>query len=317
MAGVRTRPRTTPQRLGRIWAPVVVVFAAWPAVVRADWFCSPSEQWRAPISRLFSIHEDNYFITGIPKDPKTSTNQVKFQISFKFDLTPNEGPCGLFFAYTQRSLWNAYAASSPFEDSNYNPQVFLVFGLKDISALRSLPPAGKFTFLWVRLGGEHESNGQGGDTSRSWNRLFVSARFVILCGSNSAFYLTLQPKLWWPFVSSDNPDLIDYVGYGELVSQIGWHYLFQSGRWQDLTLGVLLRKGTVGSYGTVQLTLNYRPPWMFTSFSFYAQAFFGYDETLLHYNQRTSVFRFGIAFDDRFSWLTGEPGTVTRPPPPP
>jgi len=133
----------------------------------------------------------------------------------------------------------------------------------------------------------------------------------------SAFYLTLQPKLWWPFVSSDNPDLIDYVGYGELVSQIGWHYLFQSGRWQDLTLGVLLRKGTVGSYGTVQLTLNYRPPWMFTSFSFYAQAFFGYDETLLHYNQRTSVFRFGIAFDDRFSWLTGEPGTVTRPPPPP
>jgi len=314
---MRTRPRTTPQRLGRIWAPVVVVFAAWPAVVRADWFCSPSEQWRAPISRLYSIHEDNYFITGIPKDPKTSTNQVKFQISFKFDLTPNEGPCGLFFAYTQRSLWNAYAASSPFEDSNYNPQVFLVFGLKDISALRSLPPAGKFTFLWVRLGGEHESNGQGGDTSRSWNRLFVSARFVILWGSNSAFYLTLQPKLWWPFVSSDNPDLIDYVGYGELVSQIGWHYLFQSGRWQDLTLGVLLRKGTVGSYGTVQLTLNYRPPWMFTSFSFYAQAFFGYDETLLHYNQRTSVFRFGIAFDDRFSWLTGEPGTVTRPPPPP
>ena len=284
---------------------------------RADWFCTPSESWRQPVSRLFSMHEENYFITGIPSDPETSTNQVKFQISFKFDLTPNEGPCGLFFAYTQRSLWNAYAASSPFEDSNYNPQVFLVFGLKDISALRSLPPAGKFTFLWVRLGGEHESNGQGGDTSRSWNRLFVSARFVILWGSNSAFYLTLQPKLWWPFVSSDNPDLIDYVGYGELVSQIGWHYLFQSGRWQDLTLGVLLRKGTVGSYGTVQLTLNYRPPWMFTSFSFYAQAFFGYDETLLHYNQRTSVFRFGIAFDDRFSWLTGEPGTVTRPPPPP
>ena len=30
-----------------------------------------------------------------------------------------------------------------------------------------------------------------------------------------------------------------------------------------------------------------------------------------------SVFRFGIALDDRFSWVTGEPGTVTRPPPPP
>jgi hypothetical protein len=50
------------------------------------------------------------------------------------------------------------------------------------------------------------------------------------------------------------------------------------------------------------------------SFSFYAQAFFGYNETLLHYNERNSVFRFGIAFDDRFSFTTGEPGSVTRAP---
>jgi hypothetical protein len=68
--------------------------------------------------------------------------------------------------------------------------------------------------------------------------------------------------------------------------------------------------------GTVQLTLTYRLPWRFTSFSFYAQAFFGYNEALLHYNERTSVFRFGISFDDRFNWVIGEPGTVTRPPPP-
>ena len=306
------------RRPGKAWTAVVFGFvAAWPCVAYADWFCSPSERWRQPITRLFSIHEDTYIITGIPSDAKTSTNQVKFQLSFKFDLTPNEGPCGLFFAYTQRSLWNAYAASSPFEDSNYNPQVFLVFGLKDIASLHSLPPVGKFQFLWVRIGAEHESNGQGGSTSRSWNRIFVSARWVALWGETSAFYLTLQPKLWWPFVSEDNPDLVDYVGYGELVSQVGWHDLLDNGHWQDLTFGILLRKGTVGSRGTVQLTLSYRPPWHFTSFSFYAQAFFGYDETLLHYNERTSVFRFGIAFDDRFNWVTGEPGSVARPPPPP
>jgi len=306
------------RRPGTAWTAVIFgLLTAWPCVAHADWFCTPSDRWRQPITRLFSIHEDTYIITGIPSDPKTSTNQVKFQLSFKFDLTPNEGPCGLFFAYTQRSLWNAYAASSPFEDSNYNPQVFLVFGLKDIASLHSLPPVGKFQFLWVRIGAEHESNGQGGSTSRSWNRIFVSARWVALWGETSAFYLTLQPKLWWPFVSEDNPDLVDYVGYGELVSQVGWHNLLDNGRWQDLTFGVLLRKGTVGSRGTVQLTLSYRPPWHFTSFSFYAQAFFGYDETLLHYNERTSVFRFGIAFDDRFNWVTGEPGSVARPPPPP
>jgi len=294
---------------------LVCVLSSWPSLARADWFCSPTEKWRQPISRLFSIHEENYLITWIPSDPKTSRNQVKFQISFKFDLTPNEGPCGLFFAYTQRSLWNAYAASAPFEDSNYNPQVFFVFGLKDISALRILPPPGKFTFLWFRLGGEHESNGKGGDTSREWNRIFVAARFAVIWGSSDAFYLTLMPKLWWPFVGPGNPDLVDYVGYGELTTQVGWHALLDSGRWQDLTLSVLVRKGTVGWRGTLQVSLSYRPPWGIPSFSFYAQAFFGYNETLLHYNERNSVFRFGIAFDDRFSFTTG--GVTRAPPPPP
>jgi phospholipase A1 len=307
------------QRFGK-WraAPAVLALVmGWPSVARADWFCTPSESSRQTITRLFSIHDDNYFITGIPSDPKTSNSQVKFQISFKFDLTPNEGPCGLFVGYTQRSLWNAYAASAPFEDSNYNPQLFFVFGQKDVSAMRVLPPPGRFSFLWARFGFEHESNGQGGDTSRSWNRMFASARFFVVWGAYDAVYLSLQPKAWWPFSLSDNPNITDYVGYGELTTQLGWHDLRPNGRWQDLNLGMLLRKGTVGSYGTVQLTLSYRPPWRYTSFSFYTQAFFGYDETLLHYDQRTSVFRFGISFDDRFSWTTGEPGAVPRPPPPP
>jgi len=311
-------PGSAMRRVRKVWAGIAVgLLAAWPSAARADWFCSPTEQWRQPVSRLFSAHDDTYIITGIPSDPKTSKNQVKFQLSFKFDLAPNEGPCGFFFAYTQRSLWDAYAFSSPFEDSNYNPQFFFVFGLKDISALHALPRTGKFTFLWARFGYEHESNGQGGDTSRGWDRIFVSARFVVLWGAFNPFYLTFQPKLWWPFPEKTNADIVDYVGYGELTTQLGWHHLLRNGRWQDITFGVLLRKGTVGSHGTVQLTLAYRPPWRFTSFSFYAQAFFGYDETLLHYNQRTSVFRFGISFDDRFSWTTGEPGTVERPPPPP
>lgn len=306
------------RRFARAATGVVIgLLAAWPSAARADWFCSPTDQWRQPVTRLFSAHEDTYIITGIPSDPKTSTNQVKFQLSFKFDLIPNEGPCGLFFAYTQRSLWNAYAVSSPFADSNYNPQLFLVFGLKDIAGLRTLPSPGTFSFVWTRLGAEHESNGQGGENSRQWNRLFISARFVVLWGSTSAFYLTLQPKLWWPFVGNSNPDLVEYVGYGELVTQVGWHHLMENRLWQDLTLGVLLRKGTVGSRGTVQFTLSYRPPWYFTSLSLYAQAFFGYAETLLHYNERTSVFRFGISFDDRFTWETGQPGLVPRPPPNP
>lgn len=295
-------------------AALLALVAGWPFAARADWFCSPREESRQPITRLFSIHDENYFITGIPSDAKTSNDQVKFQISVKFDLVPNEGPCGLFFAFTQRSLWNIYAASAPFEDSNYNPQIFLAFGQKDVSAMRTFPTPGKFSFIWARLGAEHESNGQAGDASRSWNRIFASAQFLILWGAADALYLTLQPKVWLPFGLTGNPDLIDYVGYGELTTQVGWHQFFDNGRWHDVTLGAMVRKGTAGSYGTLQLTLSYRPPWRFTSFSFYSQAFLGYNETLLHYNQRTTVLRFGISLDDRFSWSTGTPAAVPPPP---
>jgi hypothetical protein len=46
------------RRNGVAWL-MVGVFALLPSVARADWFCSPTEQWRQPISRLFSAHEDN------------------------------------------------------------------------------------------------------------------------------------------------------------------------------------------------------------------------------------------------------------------
>jgi outer membrane phospholipase A len=97
---------------------------------------------------------------------------------------------------------------------------------------------------------------------------------------------------------------------------LGWHSVLQNGHWQDLMFGLFLRKGTVGSRGTLQLTLQYRPPWFIPSLSLYGQAFFGYDETLLHYNERTTAFRIGIAFDDRFSWKTGRPAGTFLPPPP-
>src|SRR5262245_41158639 len=48
-----------------------------------------------------------------------------------------------------------------------------------------------------------------------------------------------------------------------------------------------------------------------------AQALCGFNDSLLHDNERASLFRFRIALDDRLTWLTGEPGTVARPLPPP
>jgi len=56
----------------------------------------------------FSIHEDNYFISGIPlnKDVNKSTADAKYQISFKQLMTRNTLPWDtyLFLTYTQKSI---------------------------------------------------------------------------------------------------------------------------------------------------------------------------------------------------------------------
>jgi outer membrane phospholipase A len=295
---------------------LLVALATGATSARADWFCSGNDENRQPVVRLFSPHDETYIITGFPSDREKSTNQVKFQLSFKFDLLPNEGPCGFFFGYTQLALWKVWAYSAPLDDINYNPQFFFVYGAKDLDGNRKPARVGAFNFLWARLGVEHESNGKEGPDSRSWDRLFVSARFAMWFGGRGIFYFTLEPKAWLPRMGGGNPDLADYIGYGQLTTELGWHSVLQNGHWQDLMLGLFLRKGTVGSRGTLQLTLQYRPPWFIPSLSLYGQAFFGYGETLLHYNERTTAFRIGIAFDDRFSWKTGRPAGTFLPPPP-
>src|SRR4051794_33184884 len=71
---------------------------------------------------LLTFHKDNYFITGFTADV-----QSKFQFSAKFDLWPNEGHHAIHLAYTQKSLWDTYKHSSPFAESNYNPDVFYTY----------------------------------------------------------------------------------------------------------------------------------------------------------------------------------------------
>uniref|UniRef100_UPI00036C16F2 phospholipase A n=1 Tax=Modicisalibacter luteus TaxID=453962 RepID=UPI00036C16F2 len=68
---------------------------------------------------------------GISDDSDADKAELKFQISLKVkvfdDLVGNNGD--LYFAYTQRSWWQAYnsEASSPFRETNYEPEAFLSF----------------------------------------------------------------------------------------------------------------------------------------------------------------------------------------------
>jgi phospholipase A1 len=244
-----------------------------------------------PSYDLLTFYKDNYFITGF-----TRSVEAKFQFSAKFDLWPNRGPSAVYFAYSQKSLWNMYLRSSPFAETNYNPEVFYTFYHHEG---RYDPPPG-CGFFHERAGAEHESNGLSGATSRGWDRIYVESRYD--CHTEKGLFATVTLKVWAPpFFKSDNPDIVHYLGYGELSLDAGGD---RGSGWVDQwDLAVTVRKGTSASIpvGSVQVDGRWRPAtgslWRFTPF-LYAQIFTGYGETLLSYDHSVTAFRVGIGLSD-------------------
>ena len=112
--------------------------------------------------------------------------EVKFQFSFKLPIwrRPMGENSVAFFAYTQQSYWQAYNgdASSPFRETNHEPELLLSF-------LTDYPVLGMHNRV-VSFGLNHQSNGQSGALSRSWNRIY--AHFILERGN---FALSIKPWL--------------------------------------------------------------------------------------------------------------------------
>lgn len=207
--------------------------------------------------------------------------EVKFQISFKFPIWNNIiGDADLWGAYTNVSFWQAYndSHSSPFRDSNHEPEMFLAF-------------QGKRTFLGFQntyntLGIVHQSNGQNGTRSRSWNRVYLHSSFE--CGN-----LAISFKPWYRLAEDkkssatdasgdDNPDMDRFMGYGEISADY---------KLNDQVFSVLLRNNLrkSGNKGAVQVDWTFP---LSRHLKGYIQYFNGYGESLIDYN--ASVNRIGI-----------------------
>lgn len=212
------------------------------------------------------------------------TVEVQFQISLKAPLWQELfGRNGdLFIAYTQLSFWQMYntAKSSFFRESDYEPEVFLLFDT-------NVPVLGMRNRL-LSIGADHQSNGKGGDLSRSWNRVY--AQFVLDRGN---FTLSLKP--WYRIPEDpeddDNPDIGKYFGPGEL------HAVYA---WKRHELGVLLRSNfrfSGGNKGAVQFEGSFP---LVGRLKGYVQYFYGYGASLLDYDVRTNRVGVGIMLTD---WL--------------
>ncbi len=233
----------------------------------------------------FSMHEPIYFVYG-PKAPA-----AKFQFSFKYRLlsfdpdSPEAPKQTLQFAYTQRSLWDVNASSSPFYDTSYMPALFYQFLTlaPDPNASRGGP-----TWLGFQSGYQHESNGQGSVQSRSLNTMFVRTG-----------YLFGRPEGWHAIVMvrvldyvgglSDNPDLENYRGYGD------WQVAVARG--DGPSLSYTGRAGKDLNHFTSEFDLNFPIRTRLLDFGTYfiVQYFDGYGESLRSYDKPSNIVRAGIS----------------------
>lgn len=208
--------------------------------------------------------------------------ETKFQVSLKKELSHNL--LGLdekiYGAYTQISWWQTSADSSPFRETNYEPEVFMAIPYGSTHS----------PFKAYKIGLTHQSNGQGGTKSRSWNRAYLSGIFQY----GGVFF---EPRAWYRFKEGvktsdgngdDNPDIQDYLGYGDL--KIAYPY-------QKNLISILLRnnlKFNDKNKGAVQLDWTFPFPWINDAYG-YIQIFNGYGESLIDYNKRSQRISVGFA----------------------
>lgn len=171
------------------------------------------------------------------------------------------------FAYSQKSWWQIGVDSAPFRESNYKPEIFMQIPLE--------------TLKYAQFGALHESNGQSGFESRSWNKIYAETAF----GSEN---FTLSPRIWWAFLKDDtNADIEEFLGYGELRAsyKIANHEL--NAKWRNNLNFSGENRGSI--------ELGWFFP-LFGDFYGYLNYFSGYGESLIDYNRHIDKIALGVAY---------------------
>lgn len=235
-----------------------------------------------PYLKNLAAYDPMYFLVGT--DPQKS----KFQFSFKYRLFDINSMLvqnhpwakGFHLAYTQTSFWDLESASKPFEDISYKPEFFF------LSPNIRIPWA---TGVFIKTGFQHESNGRGGENSRSTNFLYIKPIYIAY-SKNTKLGIMVAPKIWAYIANEDenNPDLNDYRGYFDLE--------IKAGQADGFVLGSNFRWAKEG--GSMELDLTYPlNQFIFKNLNLYFQVQYvnALAESLLNYRDRTEAVRLGFA----------------------
>ena len=245
---------------------------------------------------LFRPHRPNYFLplkySNSPNNtpfqdtfaqPDLGLDPVEAELQLSFKIKGMEGVFGhdnldLWFGYTITSFWQAYndTISSPFRETNYEPEAMLVYRTDyEIAGFR-----GRF----INLGMVHQSNGRSEGLSRSWNRVYAQFGF-----ERDNLALLIRP--WYRIPErdeDDNPDIEDYLGHGELLA------VYRKGR---NAYSLLLRNNFKSTDNRGAVKLNWSFP-LYGRLKGYVQYFNGYGESLVDYNHSQQSIGFGVSLTE-------------------
>ena len=217
-------------------------------------------------------------VTG--QDIDLQNTELEFQISMKVriaqDLLHNNG--NLYIAYTNRSFWQAYNGdiSRPFRETNHEPEIILsvindweIFGFRNVINQLSLV---------------HQSNGQSGDLSRSWNRIKGN---VVFERDRLAFSIAPWYRISEDEEDDDNPDIEDYYG----------HYELRGAYTRNDHIVSFMTRRPFTSKGALELDWSFP---ISSTVRGYIKLFDGYGASLIDYDVKTRSIGLGVTFTDIF-----------------
>ena len=221
---------------------------------------------------------DRPFRAFLPDGYKSKHAELTYQLSFKAKLLEGVGntPIDIWAGYTQQSFWQAYARSesSPFRETNYQPEVMAVLPLN-----KQLGPV---NLRFASIGFNHQSNGQSATLSRSWNRFYGQ---VGLESGNLGVTARMWKRLDNAKSNNDNADITDFLGHGDVrltYRDKGFEY------------SALVRRNFGTGHGAVQASLAFP---LAVNLKGYAQLFAGYGQSLIDYNYSQKSVGLGVLMD--------------------
>lgn len=253
---------------------------------------------------MLTPHKRNYFFpVSYTRHPNTvpyrnnnseslsslSKTEAEFQLSIKIliheDIFGDNGH--LYLGYTNHSLWQVYndTDSAPFRETDHQPEFILSF-TNDWEILG-------FNNRINELSLTHQSNGLGGQLSRSWNRIMLNSVFERgnFAFSLNPWYRIPEPEQKFPGdpKGDDNPDITHYMGHFE------FNAAYQH---KQNIFNAMLRnnfdndnKGALELGWTFPLSSNLRGQLKY---------FKGYGHSLIDYNTDMEIVALGIVFTDLF-----------------